>query len=416
MSGAKPFAIPKRMVWQAYLNVKAKGGAAGVDGQTMEDFELRLKDNLYRIWNRMSSGTYFPPPVLRVEIPKLDGGKRKLGVPTITDRIAQTVAKLYLEPKVEPEFHRDSYGYRPGRSAIQAVGQARKRCWQHDWVLDLDVLAFFDSLDHSLVMRAIRKYTNCTWVLLYVERWLKADVQHSDGTRETRETGTPQGGVVSPLIANIFLHLAFDDWMQREHPRVPFERYADDVLVHCRTREHAESMKQQIAARLRQCQLRLHPTKTKIVYCKDSNRSGVGENETFDFLGFTFRPRRVRAQQGQYFVSFSPAISGKAARGLRETMRRSWRLHRRTESDINVLANMINPVLRGWIQYYGNYRRSALVAVLRGLNLSLRLWTMRKFKRFKGRPRQAEQWLRRIAKREPELFVHWRLAGLRPAG
>jgi len=416
VSGAKPFAIPKRMVWQAYLNVKAKGGAAGVDGQTMEDFELRLKDNLYRIWNRMSSGTYFPPPVLRVEIPKLDGGKRKLGVPTITDRIAQTVAKLYLEPKVEPEFHRDSYGYRPGRSAIQAVGQARKRCWQHDWVLDLDVLAFFDSLDHSLVMRAIRKYTNCTWVLLYVERWLKADVQHSDGTRETRETGTPQGGVVSPLIANIFLHLAFDDWMQREHPRVPFERYADDVLVHCRTREHAESMKQQIAARLRQCQLRLHPTKTKIVYCKDSNRSGVGENETFDFLGFTFRPRRVRAQQGQYFVSFSPAISGKAARGLRETMRRSWRLHRRTESDINVLANMINPVLRGWIQYYGNYRRSALVAVLRGLNLSLRLWTMRKFKRFKGRPRQAEQWLRRIAKREPELFVHWRLAGLRPAG
>ena len=415
MTVAKPFAISKQMVWKAYLIVKTKGEAAGVDGQTMEEFELRLKDNLYRIWNRMSSGTYFPPPVLRVEIPKRDGGVRKLGVPTISDRIAQTVVKLWLEPKVDPSFHRDSYGYRPRKSAVQAVAEARRRCWKYDWVLDLDVEAFFDSLDHDLVMRGLRKYTDCAWVLLYVERWLQAEVQHEDGTKEQRDCGTPQGGVVSPLLANIFLHLAFDDWMQKTHPSTPFERYADDVIVHCRTQREAEHMHREIAARLHRCRLRLHPTKTRIVYCKDSNRSGDADLESFDFLGFTFRPRRVRARQGQYFVSFGPAISRRAAKGVRQQVRRRWTLHRRTRAQIEDLANIVNPAVRGWVQYYGSFRPSALVAVLRGINLSLRLWAMRKFKRLRGRPRRAKQWLARVAEREPNLFAHWQVSGLRPS-
>jgi RNA-directed DNA polymerase len=405
---AKSFDIPKKLVWAAYLRVKSAGGAAGVDGQSIEAFESDLKSNLYRIWNRMSSGTYFPSPVLRVEIPKRDGGKRALGIPTVSDRIAQTVVKMTLEPAVEPEFHVDSYGYRPRRSAVEAVGRARQRCWRFNWVLDLDIKAFFDSLDHGLLLRAVRKYTQSRWVLLYIERWLNAPVD-ADGVIEARRMGTPQGGVISPLLANIFLHLAFDTWMERTHPDVPFERYADDVLVHCATERHAQSVLEVVKKRLLQCKLNVHPEKTKIIYCRDSNRPAHGAVESFDFLGFAFRPRRARNRHGEYFASFSPTISRKAAVRIRQTMRRNWRIRRRTDKDLSDLANMFNPELRGWINYYGSYHRSALYPVFRSLDRALVKWAMRKYKRFRGRQRRATDWLRGIARREPRLFAHWQL-------
>jgi RNA-directed DNA polymerase len=225
---AKPFSISKKVVVEAYKRVKANGGAAGVDAEGIEAFERDLKNNLYRIWNRLSSGTYFPPPVRSVEIPKKDGGARRLGIPTVADRVAQTVVKMYLEPGVEPHFHPDSYGYRPGKSAADALAMTRQRCWRYDWAIDLDIRGFFDNLDHALMMRAVGRYTQCRWILLYVKRWLEAPMQLEEGTLAPRTKGTPQGGVVSPLLANIFLHLAFDDWMRRTHPDVPFERYADD--------------------------------------------------------------------------------------------------------------------------------------------------------------------------------------------
>lgn len=414
MSGAKPFAISKQEVWKAYLHVKSKGGAAGVDAESIAAFEQNLKGNLYRLWNRMASGTYFPPPVREVTIPKRDGGKRKLGIPTVADRIAQTVVKQQLEPLVEPQFHRDSYGYRPRKSAVEAVGRARQRCWDYDWVVDLDIRAFFDTLDHHLVMQAVRRYTSCRWILLYVERWLTAPVQHEDGTLPARHAGTPQGGVVSPLLANIFLHLAFDTWMERTLPQVPFERYADDVLVHCRTQEQAEFVRQAVQERLARCKLEVHPTKTKIAYCKDSNRRASHPVYSFDFLGFTFRPRRSRNRHGAYFVSFSPAVSRAAAKAIRQEMRRSWRLPRRTDKDLSDLARMFNPVLRGWIGYYGSYHKSALHPIFRHLNLTLSMWVRRKYKRFKGHRRRASSWLGQVARRQPDLFAHWQLLGVKP--
>ena len=414
MSGAKPFVISKQEVWKAYLHVKSKGGAAGVDTESMEVFEQQLKRNLYRLWNRMASGTYFPPPVREVTIPKRDGGERKLGVPTVADRIAQTVVKWQLEPLVEPHFHRDSYGYRPGKSAVEAVGRARERCWQYDWVVDLDIRAFFDTLDHHLVMQAVRRYTSCRWVLLYVERWLKAPVQHEDGSLTARYSGTPQGGVVSPLLANIFLHLVFDKWMERTLPQVPFERYADDVLVHCRTEAQAIEVWQAVQERLARCKLEVHSGKTKIVYCKDSNRRASHPIHGFDFLGFTFRPRRSRNRTGEYFVSFSPAVSRTAAKTICQVMRRSWRLPRRTDKELSDLARMFNPVLRGWIGYYGSYHKSALNPIFRRLNFTLGLWVRRKYKRFKGHRRRAAAWLGRIARRQPDLFAHWQMLGVKP--
>ena len=277
MTKAKPFDIPKREVWEAFKKVKANQGAAGVDGQSIAEFEADLKSNLYKLWNRLSSGSYFPPPVRRVDIPKASGGTRPLGIPTVADRIAQEVVRRYLEPRLEPVFHADSYGYRPRRSAIDAVARARQRCWRYDWVLDIDIKAFFDSLDWELLLRALRRHTDCAWVLLYVERWLKAPMQREDGTIEPRSAGTPQGGVISPILANLFLHYAFDKWMDREYPAVAFERYADDAICHCRTRAEAEALRAALAVRFAACRLELHPQKTKIVYCKDTNRKGTSQ-------------------------------------------------------------------------------------------------------------------------------------------
>lgn len=405
VSKAKPFSISKGVVWEAYERVKRNGGAAGVDQETIEAFEKGLKDNLYKLWNRMSSGAYFPPPVRTVEIPKDDGSKRKLGIPTVADRIAQTVVKIYLEPLVEPHFHQDSYGYRPNKSAVEAVGVARQRCWRYDWVIDLDIKGFFDNLDWELTMRAVRKYTDNRWVLLYIERWLKAPAKLEDGTLVGRSKGTPQGGVISPTIANIFLHLAFDTWMAKGYPDVPFERYADDMVIHCGTEEQAQAVLESIKKRLVLCKLEVHPEKTKIVYCKDEHRRGSYRHEKFDFLGYTFRPRRARGRRG-FFVNFSPAVSDKASKSMRQTIR-NWQVNRHSDKSLNDLARKINPIIRGWINYYGRYYKSELYPVFRQLDYGLVRWAERKYKRFRGKFRAPKQWLEAIANREPQLFAHW---------
>lgn len=408
MSRAKPFWIAKNEVLEAYKRVKANRGAAGVDGQSIDEFEGNLKNNLYKLWNRMSSGSYFPPPVRRVEIPKGDGRMRPLGIPTVADRVAQMVVKRYLEPKLEPYFHPDSYAYRLDKSAIAAVGQARKRCWRYDWVIDLDIKGFFDNIDHELMMRAVRKHTDCKWVLLYVERWLKAPAQLEDGRLVEREKGTPQGGVISPLLANLFLHYAFDKWMGRHHPNIPFERYADDVICHCRSERQAKWILTAIKRRFEQCRLELHPQKTQIVYCKDDNRRGSYPNKKFDFLGFTFRPRRSASRQGRYFVNFTPAVSNKALKRIRQTIR-SWRLHRRSDKSLEDFARMFNPIIRGWINYYGSYYKSALYPTFQHLDRVLSRWAIRKYKRLRKSQRRARKWLCRILRRDPRLFAHWYL-------
>jgi len=415
MAEGKSYEISKQVVWEAYKRVKAKRGAAGVDGQSLADFEKDLKSNLYKIWNRMSSGSYFPPPVELVEVPKDQGrGVRALGVPTVADRVAQTVAKMYFEPLVEPHFHPDSYGYRPGRSALDAVGTARRRCWRQDWVIDLDIKGFFDNLDHELLMRAVRHHTDLPWVILYVQRWLTAPVQHPDGHLEARTKGSPQGSVISPVLANLFLHYAFDAWMQRNYPRVQFERYADDALIHASTRTQAESLLEAVRNRLRQCGLELHPDKTRIVYCQDSDRRGAHEHIKFDFLGYTFQPRRAKNRWGKHFVSFLPAISRTAASEIRATIR-SWRLGAtRNNQPLEEIARLVNPYVRGWVNYYGRYYRSALTPVLKCLERALVYWVRRKFKRFWRHQRKATHWLGRLARREPKLLYSWQI-GIRPA-
>lgn len=408
MEKAKSWSIPKRLVWEAYKRVKANRGAAGVDDQSIEEFEADLKNNLYKLWNRMSSGSYFPPPVKRVQIDKRDGGKRPLGIPTVSDRIAQAVVKGYLEPELEKHFHPDSYGYRPGKSALDAVGVARQRCWQHAWVLDLDIRAYFDSIPHELLLRAVRKHTNCAWVLLYIERWLKASVQLEDGTLEPREKGSPQGSVISPLLANLFLHWAFDRWMVRYHPETPFERFADDILCHCDTERQARILKGELEKRFAECGLQLHPDKTRIVYCKDDDRRGTYLHEKFDFLGYTFRARRSKNRWGKYFVNFSPGVSNAATKAIRDEIR-CWQLRCRADKWIDDLARMFNPIIRGWLNYYGRYYKSALYPTLRHLDRRLAHWAMAKYKRLRRHRRRAEHWIREVASRDPALFAHWPL-------
>jgi RNA-directed DNA polymerase len=410
----KPFEISKWVVWDAWEKVKGNQGAAGVDGESIAEFERDLRGNLYKLWNRMSSGTYFPPPVRAVEIPKKQGGVRTLGVPTVADRVAQTVVRIVLEPEVEPIFHPDSYGYRPGRSAHDALDLCRQRCWEDDWVIDLDIRGFFDSIDHDLLLRAVSKHTDLRWVLLYVRRWLQAPLQREDGTLSPRDRGTPQGSAISPLLANLFLHYALDRWMAVTFPAVGFERYADDVVVHCGTEAQARQVLDAIATRLAEVGLELHPDKTRIVYCKQDGRPGSHEQERFDFLGYTFRPRLVKSKHGRYMVGFTPAISDNAAKAIRLEIRR-WQLHHRTDQDLADLARRINPVVQGWINYYGRFYRSQLYRSFRGINEYLTRWAMRKYKRLHRRRTRAHRWLGNVAGRAPNLFAHWRM-GVRPYG
>jgi len=406
MSKTKSFSISKKVIGEAYKRVKANKGAAGIDNESLEDFEENLENNLYKIWNRMSSGSYFPPPVKTVEIEKDSTRKRKLGIPTVTDRIAQMVVKIYLEPELEPHFHSDSYGYRPGKSAIQAVGKAREWCWKDDWVLDLDIKGFFDNLDHEITMKLLEKHTDLKWTILYIGRWLKAPAQQKDGTLCERAKGTPQGGVISPLLANLYLHYAFDKWMQENYPTIPFERYADDIIVHCRSEKQAYWIKTRIKERLAEFKLELHPKKTKIVYCKDGKRKGKYKNEKFDFLGFEFRPRQAKSKYGNLFLSFNPAVSKAATKGMYQKIR-DWQLHRKTGKTLEEIARHINPIVSGWLNYYGKYYKSALYPIRNHLNRKVVKWAVRKYKRMKGSQRRATKWLNRIKKKEPNLFAHW---------
>ena len=405
----KSFDISKRLVFEAWQKVRANGGAPGVDAVGIDRFEESERDNLYKLWNRMSSGSYFPGPVRAVEIPKDHGeGVRVLGVPNVADRIAQTAAAMLLEEKLEPIFHQDSYGYRPGRSAHDALAVARKRCWRQDWVLDIDVQAFFDSVPHDLLLSAVAHHTDERWVLLYIERWLKAPIQMKDGTLVAREKGTPQGSPISPLLANLFMHYVFDRWMDREYPGSPFERYADDIVVHCDTEEQARGLRAALAERLGSFGLGLHPEKTKIVYCKDATRRGNFEHTSFDFLGYTFRARTVFIKGKRFFIGFNPAMSAKATKAVGKKIR-DWHLNRRSGTDLSDLARGINPQVRGWIGYYGAFYRSKLYAIASRIDQHLVRWAMQKFKRLRGRTQRAWAWLVAVRQHQPTLFAHWHL-------
>jgi len=415
-SQEKSFDISKRLVWEAYQKVKSNKGAAGVDGQSLADFAQDEKDNLYKIWNRMSSGSYFPPPVRAVDIPKPGGrGVRRLGVPTVADRIAQTVVTMMLESEVEKVFHPDSYGYRPRRSALDAVGVCQQRCWERRWVIDLDIQAFFDNVPHAEILQAVARHTELPWVLLYVRRWLCAPIRLADGTLESRDRGTPQGSAISPLLANLFMHYAFDAWITRAHPHIRFERYCDDIIVHCVSAAQARYVRGLIAGRLWRFGLRLHPEKTKIVYCMQEGRSDIYPDTAFTFLGYTFRPRGARTGTGELKVGFLPAFSRAAGKAMAATIR-GWRLGRRTDLSFAEVAAMVNRVVAGWINYYGRFYKSLLINFLaEQLNPHLVKWAMRKFKHLHRSPAKARQRLARIAEAHRGIFVHWRHGAL-PSG
>src|SRR6476619_4808993 len=414
----KSFEISKHLIVEAWEKVRANGGAPGVDAVSISDFGSDVRNNLYKLWNRMSAGSYLPAPVRAVEIPKDHGaGVRTLGVPVLADRVAQTAVARLLEEKLEPIFHPDSYGYRPGRSAHDALVRTRRRCWKQNWVLDLDIQAFFDSVPHDLLLKAVAHHTDERWVLLYIGRWLTAPMQMPDGTLVAREKGTPQGSPISPLLANLFMHYAFDTWMVREYPGCPFERYADDIVAHCNTEGPARHLRAAIADRLRALGLELHPEKTKVVYCKDANRRGDSEHTSFDFLGYTFRGRLARGRKG-FFVSFLPAMSAQAKKAKGRQIR-AWHLNRRTGTDLSGIAKDIHPQARGWITYYGVFYHSELFSLMRRIDEHLVRWAMHKFKRFRGKPAQAHTALTAVKRKEPTLFAHWQLVSItrgRPVG
>jgi RNA-directed DNA polymerase len=407
---SKPFQITKRMVWEAYQEVKGKGKAAGVDHQSLEDFEGNLENNLYQLWNRMASGSYIPPAVRRVEIPKGNGRTRQLGIPTVSDRIAQMVIKKYLEPELEAHFDPDSYGYRPGKSAHDAIGKARERCWRKNWILDLDIKAFFDSINHDLMMKALRRHTREKWVLLYVKRWLEAPVQLPDGKLEERNVGTPQGGVISPLLANLFLHYTFDRWMRKYHPNIQFERYADDAVCHCDSRIGAEKLKERLVERFKACSLILHPEKTRVVYCKDSRRREQYPEIQFTFLGFCYRPRVAVDRKGVVFTSFLPGVSPEALKKMREQIR-SWRLGDHALLPMEEVVRFINPILKGWWQYYGRFYRTAMFKLFKYLDERLGYYLRRKYRDLWGHKGRSLRRLNQIAKQHPEWLVHWQKFG-----
>lgn len=406
MNKTKSFDISKNLVFQAFKVVKSNKGAAGVDDISIEKFEENLKDNLYKIWNRMSSGTYFPPPVKAIEIPKKNGGVRVLGIPTVSDRIAQMVVKLTFESKVEKYFLEDSYGYRPNKSAHDAIDITRKRCWKYNWVLEFDIKGLFDNINHDLLIKAVEKHTEVPWEILYIKRWMKAPLKRGN-TIINRICGVPQGGVISPVLANLFLHYAFDKWMKIKFPNNPWCRYADDGIIHCKTLAQAQYIMTCLKKRLKECNLEIHPDKTKIIYCKDSNRVDNYINIEFTFLGYTFRPRKAKYNNVQ-FTSFLPAISNKAKTHIKQTIR-NWRILWLTNKNIIDIANKYNSIILGWLNYYGRYGKGELSRVLEHINYHLYLWIKRKYKKYKFKPLKAKKCLSKIANNNQLLFHHWKV-------
>lgn len=400
---AKPFLIDKWEIVEAYRIVRTHGKAAGVDGQTIEEFSQELKGNLYKLWNRMSSGSYFPPPVRRTEILKAKGGTRPLGIPTVADRIAQTVIKRRMEPILEAIFDKDSYGYRPGRSAHDAIAQTRQRCWRRAWVVELDIKGYFDAIRHDLLWRAIERHITCSMTRLYLGRWLKAGVMHADGRQQAGDLGTPQGGVISPLLANLYLHYTFDHWIRRELPWVEFERYADDIVCHCATKGQADYLLRKLNERFAQCGLTLHTEKTRLIYCGTRTQRNWNGARVFDFLGYQFRPRSVRKPNGMIGTAYLPGISPRAVREIQATLR-AWRFRSWTRWSLADLAGFWNARLRGWMNYYGRFAPSAMQGVLWRFDQHLTRWWARKYgiHRMKAQAR-----LFALRAKTPGLFVHW---------
>jgi group II intron reverse transcriptase/maturase len=403
----KSLPITKEMVWEAYLQVRRKGKSAGVDDLSMSRYDLQRHRHLYKVWNRLASGSYFPPPVLQVEIPKKNGSIRQLGIPTISDRVAQTVIKNQIEERLEKIFHPQSYGYRPKRSAHQALDQVRANCWKYDWVIDLDIKNFFDDIDHSKLLKALCKHVEEKWVLSYIERWLKAPLQTRKGEIISRTNGTPQGGVISPLLANLFLHYTLDVWLGRLKPSIEFVRYADDIIIHCSTQSQAEQNLQEVKERVEYCGLTLHPDKTKIVYCKDFRRQQKYKKVKFDFLGYTFQPRTSKSKKtGRLFLGFDCAISIQSRSRLFEQIRKMEIPRMRCDSIVGI-AHHLNPKLRGWIRYFGRCRGYSLSKVFYILRIKLVRWARYRFKRYRNNLTKAYKWLDTVRKQYPSLFYHW---------
>ena len=405
----KSVPISKQQIWLAYKKVKANQGSAGVDQISMEEFDAQRSKHLYKLWNRLASGSYFPPPVKEVEIPKKDGKVRKLGIPTIADRVAQMVVKEYLEARFEKIFSPNSYGYRPEKSAHQALEKVRQNCRKTDWVIDLDIKGFFDNIDHERLMLAVQKHVPEKWCLLYIQRWLTMPVQTKSGELIQKQgKGTPQGGVISPLLANLFLHYAMDKWLEQNHPNVEYVRYADDAILHCRTKTEAEQTLAALDERMKACGLELHPEKTKQVYCRDYRRQDTYETVKFDFLGYSFQPRSTKSKQtGKLFLGFDCAISISSKKRIADKLE-DLKIDRLNFKSIVGVALYLEPFIRGWINYYGKYRITELKPVFLLLRQRLVWWARKRYKRYKTNMVKAYRWLDRVQKQFPNLFYQWR--------
>ena len=404
---AKGIPITRSMVWQAYKKVRKNKGSGGVDGKSLKSYLENLEDNLYKLWNRLTSGSYFPKAVKQVAIPKKDGSQRKLGIPTIDDRIAQQVIKDYLESRFEKEFHENSYGYRPLKSAHQALDQVRQNTWKRDWVIDMDIKGFFDEVSHELLMKALRRHVSEKWVLMYIKRWLESPIETESKEKVYREgKGTPQGGVISPLLANLFLHYVFDKWLEKTYPNLMFVRYADDIIVHCKTNQEAEQVLESIKCRMEECQLRLHEKKTKIVYCKKYKKQSASKTIKFDFLGFSFQPRPSTTKSGRMFLGYDCAISDSSKKKIISEIR-STKFQRWTNRSINQIAEFFNAKIRGWINYFGKFRKHKLNSIFRIFERRIIEWARRRYKRLGKSYIKASKWFYRFKRNNSRLFVHW---------